>query len=428
MSAATRASVVIPVWNGEAFLPGCLESLAAQTGVVFEVIAVDNGSTDGSAAVVARYPQVRLLRLPRNRGFAAACNAGAAAATGQVVVFLNQDTRVEPGWLVSLLAPLAEPGVGAVGCKLLYGDGQRIQHAGGYVERPNWYGRHYGCGEIDHGQWDEPRQVEFVTGAALAVPRQAFAEHGGFDEGFYPAYFEDVDLCLRFRRAGLSVLYQPSARAVHFESASRDGIDLSLAYNASRLRLVLKHCELGDDLAAFLAAEREQPYLSAMAGGCQAMAQAYVSAMISAPPVLAARGATPETAQDVVDAFRRMYLDAVAYDYVLMLRGGIDAGAPAPDLRDLKLGEEQLLGPLEEYQFRSPLPLIGRLREACFSIAARWALRHLVAQQNVRNRRYDEALVRLADLRQTDALLADRLAALEARFSDHMGGGGGRER
>ncbi|MHB0877289.1 MAG: glycosyltransferase family 2 protein [Anaerolineae bacterium] len=431
MSDRLQASVIIPVWNGEPYLGDCLRSLLAQVGVGFEVIAVDNGSADGSRAVLAGFPAVRMLALPRNRGFAAACNAGAALASGDAVVFLNQDTRVDRDWLGALVAPLEDPTVGVVGCKLLYADGVHVQHAGGYLQQPHWYGRHYGAGESDDGRWDEQRQVPFVTGAAMALRRATFSEHGGFDEGFFPAYFEDVDLCLRLARAGLSVLYEPRARALHHESTSASLIDMPLAYSTSRLRLVLKHCETGEAFAAFMTGEQQQLALIAASSGSRAMAHAYLSAVMAAPSLLAARAVPADVATDVVRSFRELHEQAVAYDYEALLRGHVDPAAAAPQLKTLREMGEQRLGPLREYSFRSGAPLVGplvaRLRQAWFDVAARWALRHLAAQQDERNRRYDEAVARLLDLRQTDLQLAERLAAIEAQLAASRRGGGHRD-
>ena len=248
---AATVSVIIPVWNGERFLRPCLDAILAQGWDSLEIIAVDNGSQDGSAALISdHYPLVRLLRNQHNLGFAAACNQGVRQAGGDVLVLLNQDVQLNPGWLAAMLAVLSDEKVGIAGCKLVYPDDTTIQHAGGYMEMPLWYGRHFGAGETDHGQWDEPRQVPFVTGAAWAMRRQLFLDLGSLDEGFYPAYYEDADLCYRARAHGYQILYVPTARAVHWESSSTARFHLPLIYHRSRLRFVLKHCPLAE-LAAF---------------------------------------------------------------------------------------------------------------------------------------------------------------------------------
>jgi GT2 family glycosyltransferase len=183
----TKVSVIIPVWNGREYLPGCLDALLAQEYPDFEVIAVDNASVDGSAELIAeQYPQVRLIRSSRNLGFAGGCNAGLKVARGDVLVLLNQDTVVLPGWLLALVEALQQPEVGIVGCKILYPDGKTIQHAGGWIEWPLGLAHHYGHGELDQGQWDQLREVEYVTGAAMAFWGHVVKQIGGMDEGFWP--------------------------------------------------------------------------------------------------------------------------------------------------------------------------------------------------------------------------------------------------
>ncbi len=156
-----KTSIIIPVWNGSAHLPACLDSLLRLNAptTALEIIAVDNASTDGSADLLAgRYPQVRLVCNARNEGFAGGCNRGLQAATGDYLILLNQDTVVTPSWLDWLQAALEDPAVGVAGCKILYPDSQTIQHAGGWLEWPLALAHHHGHGELDQGQWDRHRR------------------------------------------------------------------------------------------------------------------------------------------------------------------------------------------------------------------------------------------------------------------------------
>src|SRR5690554_2286442 len=187
------ASVIIPVWNGAQELPACLDALLAEPEITqgdCEVLAVDNASTDGSAELLAdyaqRYPQVRLIRNPANLGFGGGCNVGLAQAQGEVLILLNQDTEVRPGWLAALLAAFADPTIGIAGSKALYPDGT-LQHAGGVVDAQG-SGSHRGYGEPDRGQYDDLAGVDYVTGASLALRRALYEQIGGFDEGFGLAY------------------------------------------------------------------------------------------------------------------------------------------------------------------------------------------------------------------------------------------------
>lgn len=251
------ASVIIPVWNGAADLPACLDALFAQTGVDFEVIIVDNASTDGSADLVtATYPQVRLLRQASNLGFGGGCNAGLAAAQGDVLILLNQDTEVQPGWLTALVdAPAADPTIGIAGSKALYPDGT-IQHAGGVLDAQG-NGSHRGRRQPDRGQFDQPDDVDYVTGASLALRRTLYTAIGGFDPGFGPAYFEDVDLCLRAKAQGLRVVYTPASVLVHKEQsvAATPGQTALQLFQRNRLRVVAKHWPEARLESEFLPAE-----------------------------------------------------------------------------------------------------------------------------------------------------------------------------
>lgn len=239
-----RATVIVLAWNGVEYLDACLRSVLAQDHPDFEVLVVDNGSTDGSAALVSTtFPQVRLIRNEHNLGFAGGNNVGLRAANGDILVLLNQDTVVQPGWLAALARALETcPGAGVVGGKILDPDGRTLQHAGGYIRHPLALGQHLGHGEIDNGQYDTACKVEYVTGAAMALKRKVLAAVGDLDEGFFPGYFEDVDFCYRARQAGYAVWYTPEAVLHHLESASmrRDSFRGHCAYYRNRLRFALK--------------------------------------------------------------------------------------------------------------------------------------------------------------------------------------------
>jgi GT2 family glycosyltransferase len=138
------------------------------------------------------------------------------------VLLLNQDAALAPGCLAALEDSFdRHPRAGTLGAKILYPEDGRIQHAGGYLMKPRMVGLHYGHHEPEReGEFDEEREVEFVTGAAMALRTIALREVGLFNEVFSPGYYEDVDLCDRLRRCGWSVLYVPSARVTHHESSS----------------------------------------------------------------------------------------------------------------------------------------------------------------------------------------------------------------
>ncbi len=376
------ASVIIPVWNGWKYLPRCLEALLAQDYPDFEIIVVDNASTDCSADRVAeRYPQVRLIRNKQNRGFAGGCNVGLQAARGNILVLLNQDTVVQSGWLRALAEALRRPDVGVAGCKILYADGRTIQHAGGWIEWPLGLTHHYGRGEEDTGQWNAPRPVEYVTGAALAFRRDVLERVGPLDEGFWPGYFEDTDFCLRVRQAGYDVWYVPDAVVLHAETTSLvDRESLRLAYQRGRLRLVLKHLPPQRLLEEFVSAEAAWQPAAIRGGESVALRLAYLEAIPVAAALLARRSEERTVVLAVVAALRQLH--QLAWEET---RKWLDAGAASPG-GDLA----SAIPPLEEFEFRSTLPVIGplisRFRSLWFNIAARWAIRYLAQQQDQINR------------------------------------------
>jgi GT2 family glycosyltransferase len=224
-----------------------------------EIILVDNGSTDGSAELVrSRFPDVDLVELPHNKGFAGGASVGLYMASGDIVATVNPDVRLDPGWMSAVANTLlSRADVGVVGSKILYPDGKTIQHAGGIVHYPLATTHHIGRGEPDEGKYDHPKEVPFVTGAALAMWREVGRSLNFFDDEYFPLYYEDVDLCWRAHREGLKIVYQPSALAYHEETVTldrRSGVYYSF-YHVNRLRFVVKRYSPEQVMLEFLPAE-----------------------------------------------------------------------------------------------------------------------------------------------------------------------------
>ena len=292
-------SVIIPLWNGEKWIRPCLVSLGRQAeGASFalEVIVVDNGSQDNAPDIVGKdFPAVHLVRNGRNLGFAGGCNAGLAAATGDALVLLNQDTVAQPGWLAGLVTAVDEPGAGVAGSLALLADGVTIQHAGGVMDWPLGIACHRGYGEalVNHPQSAD--DATFVTGASLAVRREVLERIGLLDAGFWPGYYEDVDFCWRARDAGYSIRYAPNSILVHAESSSfTDPNYTAWARLRGRLRFCLKHLPIQRFLDDFLSAETDyQP--TVLAGDPYGqIARAYLEAIPMAVELWQARDATSE--------------------------------------------------------------------------------------------------------------------------------------
>jgi GT2 family glycosyltransferase/glycosyltransferase involved in cell wall biosynthesis len=214
-------SIVIPAYGKLPYTLACLRSVAQHGAQApFEVIVVDDASPDDSAPVLERIEGLRLLRNTRNLGFVGSCNAGATAAGGQFLLFLNNDTQVSPGWLDALLRCFAERAdCGIAGSRLVYPDG-RLQEAGGtvFADGSCWnYGRFE---RRDAPAFTYRRRVDYVSGAALLIRSQLFRQLGGFDERYAPGYYEDTDLAFAARQVGLAVYYEPTSLVVHCEGIS----------------------------------------------------------------------------------------------------------------------------------------------------------------------------------------------------------------
>ena len=220
--AAPDVSVVVVLYNAWEWSERALRALVANTPPRYELIVVDNGSSDGTEAGLAAITGAAVIRNADNKGFGPAVNMAAQVARGRHLVLLNSDALVEPGWLEPLLSVAdADPGVAAVGSRLLNLDGT-LQEAGALVWRDGLV-NNYGDGDRpDRPEYSFVRDVDYASAACLLVRRSAFEELGGFDPVYAPAYLEDVDLCFALRARGMRIVYQPFSTAVHVRWASGD--------------------------------------------------------------------------------------------------------------------------------------------------------------------------------------------------------------
>jgi GT2 family glycosyltransferase len=231
--AQPSTTIIIPSYNGVELLRVCLRALqeTLPTEAEVEILVADDGSTDATPEFIAEWskqdPRVKLLLSKRNTGFIATCNRGLAAATGEIVVFLNNDTVPLRGWLPPLLRTFRErPDAGAVGGRLVYPTGL-LQEAGGVIFRDG-SGANFGRDDPSPSAplYSFLRPVDYCSGALLATPRALCQKLGGFDSLYAPAYYEDTDYCFKIRQEGLTVYYQPESSIVHLEGAT-SGTDIS---------------------------------------------------------------------------------------------------------------------------------------------------------------------------------------------------------
>jgi O-antigen biosynthesis protein len=236
---APVASVVVLAWRQVELLDRCLRSLAGhRTGVPFETVLVLNGAAPEVRAFVAS--SVRgavVVDSPVNLGFAAGNHHGASMARGEHLVLLNDDAEVLDGWLDHLVAAASDPDVGAVSSCVLFPD-RTVQEAGGIIWRDGTTAVMHRGRQPEDALRDGRRTVDYGSGCSLLVRRSAWEEVGGLDEGYAPAYYEDVDLCLALRHAGRRVVLEPRSMVVHHESASSSSGFKEFLFRRNHARLV----------------------------------------------------------------------------------------------------------------------------------------------------------------------------------------------
>ncbi|MDI6821507.1 MAG: glycosyltransferase family 2 protein [Actinomycetota bacterium] len=246
-------SIAVISWNTKDLLKDCLTSIF-EKGCPFEVIVVDNNSTDGSVEMVKKeFPEVRLIQNPINIGYAKACNQAIEASRGKYIFLLNSDTRVFPKASdrlvefmenhedVGVVGPLLLNPNGSIqySCRNFPSFGEAMVHAFfGVIFPSNPISRKYKMADWDH---KSERVVDWVSGAAICLRRKALEDVGFFDEGYF-MYVEDLDLCYRMWKKGWRVYFTPDARVVHYiaESSKRQSMPMIIEFQKSMYRFYSK--------------------------------------------------------------------------------------------------------------------------------------------------------------------------------------------
>jgi len=212
-----EVSILIPCYNGIACIGDCLTSVRRTVGLSFEVILIDNASTDGSLRLLHSFPEVRIISNKTNLGFPVAANQGASVARGKFLAILNQDTEVDPNWLVELTSILEnDPSVAICGPKILSAVNRTsVQQMGVHVDR-------FGFGMYICHDGGGVQDVFMVSGAAMVVRKKVFDLIGKFDREYF-MFEDDLDLCWRTRLAGYRVVANPSALVYHIGGGSIEG-------------------------------------------------------------------------------------------------------------------------------------------------------------------------------------------------------------
>ncbi len=246
MSAAAVTAIIVN-YNAGPLLRGLVESLSGQTGLV-RTLVVDNASTDGSLGFQdAAHPRVTVVRNPSNRGFGAACNQGAAAASGRYLLFINPDCRMPDGALRRLVSVLeSRPEAGMLGPLVLNTDGSEQRGCRRYLpdpkralmrvlgmHKPDAQGQVAGFDLTGTPLPEGPTPVQAISGACLLIRRELFEKLNGWDESYF-LHCEDLDLCMRVQRAGAQVLFVPDVSVSHVQGVSSRGRPVFVLWHKHR--------------------------------------------------------------------------------------------------------------------------------------------------------------------------------------------------
>jgi GT2 family glycosyltransferase len=239
--AAPVVSVCIPVVSNHGLIESCLNSLAeSRPSVDTEVVVVANGLEDNGVSSLREREDIVLVLSAVNTGFSGGNNLAARFARGEFLLFLNDDSLVEAGFIDRLLRVVqADPLIAAAGGKILSADGT-LQEAGSVLWSDGWVA-HVGAGlPAESPAYGYPRDVDYISANGLLVDRRAWDTIGGFDERYFPAYYEDVDLCLALLERGYRVVYEPQAQLRHLESQSTSAAFRSFLLVRNRAQLLAK--------------------------------------------------------------------------------------------------------------------------------------------------------------------------------------------
>lgn len=236
------ASIVIVNYNGSNMLKECLDSLLCTDYPAFETVVVDNNSTDNSLEMIKKYyPSCKVIQLPENRGFAVGNNIGASYATGEYLVFLNNDTVVTPDWLKEILVVLEnDKSIAIAQSMLLLASEDGVDSSGDFATK---HGRTYNSRRQG---FSSPREILSARGAAMAIRKSVFEELGGFDKDYFIS-FEDVELGWKAWICGYKVVMSPKSIVYHKSGSTMSKMSTMMTFHGlkNQLSLITTHFETG---------------------------------------------------------------------------------------------------------------------------------------------------------------------------------------
>jgi GT2 family glycosyltransferase len=310
-------SILIVNWNGKALLGDCLTSITSQTYRNYEILVVDNDSTDGSVEYIERnFPSVRIIQNSQNEGFARACNNGMLCSRGEYIAVLNSDMELDKHWLEELTKPLQNKNIAATTAKaLFFDDREKINYAGGAV---NFLGFAFPKHFKDSKDIDlEHETTEYMAGGLSCLRRKVLDKVGLFDEDFF-MYFEDVDLSYRIRAAGYKLILAPKAIVYH-KADFKKMKDKFYHIEKNRLRFLIKNYSLRTLLLitpAFFITEIGVLLYSLFGGWFHKKVYSYLDILMSLPKLIRKRRQSEKMRRSKDSQIMAGFTGAIRYEEI----------------------------------------------------------------------------------------------------------------
>jgi len=268
-----KASIIIVSYNSEEYIFDCINSIKKQKYPFYEIIVVDNASIDNSVSLIKnKFPDIRIYESSKNLGFAGAVNLGVNLSNGDIIVLLNPDVIVKEKWLLSLFEAFRVKEVGIVGSLILGHNQSFIQHAGAVIQK-NGLTEHIELNleevslEDDEGIKQKLKEklkskfgkndIDYVTGASIAFRRSLWDKLCGFDEKYFPGYFEETDFCIRAKNLGYKLILEPKSVCIHKQATSTGLFSSTFYYfyHKNRIRFIFKNYSFRKFINVFLPSE-----------------------------------------------------------------------------------------------------------------------------------------------------------------------------
>jgi len=268
-----KVSIIIVSYNSEEYIFDCINSIKKQKYPFYEIIVVDNASIDNSVSLIKnKFPDIRIYESSKNLGFAGAVNLGVNLSNGDIIVLLNPDVIVKEKWLLSLFEAFRVKEVGIVGSLILGHNQSFIQHAGAVIQK-NGLTEHIELNleevslEDDEGIKQKLKEklkskfgkndIDYVTGASIAFRRSLWDKLCGFDEKYFPGYFEETDFCIRAKNLGYKLILEPKSVCIHKQATSTGLFSSTFYYfyHKNRIRFIFKNYSFRKFINVFLPSE-----------------------------------------------------------------------------------------------------------------------------------------------------------------------------